>query len=156
MRNKTWHIYSLVDGTFTGSRISGPVDEQGNMQPGIERSIPEGHGAIEGVIDAMSQRVNLLTRTLEDYQPPQPSTDHGWDAVTKRWSLNAAVVQRMKMERESRARIAQLELAQLRPMREIALYGAESLEAMPAVRRLNDIERQIRVLRASVVQKKQA
>src|SRR5689334_24997010 len=45
---------------------------------------PPGHAPLEGRFDRHSQRVNLSSGCVEDYQPPPPSDDHEWNAATKR------------------------------------------------------------------------
>lgn len=52
-------------------------------------ALPEGIGAIEGAYDHLSQRVDIETGEVVDWQPDKPEgdeyTDHEWDAGTKRW-----------------------------------------------------------------------
>jgi hypothetical protein len=77
-----------------------------------------------------------------DYQPPQPSIEHEWNADTKRWQLTAAVQQRESDRRSALARIAELEGKQARAVREAVLSGDQS--------RLRAIEGEIAGLRPTL------
>ena len=82
---------------------------------------------------------------LVDYQPPQPSADHEWNPESRRWTLSETVRQRNEARTAALARIAVLEAAQLRPMRELAL-NPQNAEAR---QRLEAIETEIAGLRSS-------
>ncbi len=73
-----YHIYSMTDGVFTGCSIS-------CSQSHLDVNVPDGHSCLPGAIDYLSQRVDLATGLVIDYQPPQPSINHVWDAAKKRW-----------------------------------------------------------------------
>ena len=73
-----WSIYSTVDGIFTGVAIGCNTSE-------IVANIPDAHSCIIGDYDKFSQRVDLATGIVVDYQPPQPSENHAWDTATRRW-----------------------------------------------------------------------
>lgn len=79
---KTWSEYLLADGTFTGVTFRlDDADLSLNIRPGM--------AAAEGIFDRFSQRVEVLTGEVIDYQPPPPGdTDlevWEWNASTKRW-----------------------------------------------------------------------
>lgn len=78
----TWHIYRLSDGVFTGQAYTG-------AEADLEANTPAGCGAIVGVSDWLSQRVDTPTGALVDYQPPAPADDAmrtwSWAAAAKRW-----------------------------------------------------------------------
>lgn len=98
--------------------------------------IPAGHRIIEGEFDHLSQRVEISTGQIVDYQPPQPSQDHEWNPETKRWQLCAAAERRQS----ALVQIAALEATQPRAIRE-ALLGRGGLD------RLREIDDQIAALR---------
>ncbi|MEN9893948.1 MAG: hypothetical protein RLY78_4243 [Pseudomonadota bacterium] len=81
---KMRHVYSLATGAFTGMSFATPDDE-------VDANVPEGCGAIlaDLVTDVQSQRVDLATGQVIDWQPPQPEGDvyraAVWDAAVRRW-----------------------------------------------------------------------
>ncbi|MEB0133770.1 hypothetical protein QN362_00325 [Actimicrobium sp. CCC2.4] len=74
----TWSKYSLADGMFTGVTVTCSGDY-------LDMNIEPECSCILGEYDALSQRIDLVTGLVIDYQPEQPSPDHAWDADTKRW-----------------------------------------------------------------------
>lgn len=83
---------------------------------------------IEGHLDHLSQRVDVETGEVVDYQPPQPSLSHEWDATTRRWRLTDAAKQAELRRAVAQARINQIESKQMRALREMAL-GKEGAAA---------------------------
>lgn len=73
-----WSKYKTADGLFTGVTISCRGDH-------LDINIAAGLGCVMGEYDALSQRIDVITGQVVDYQPPQPSSDHAWDAEGKRW-----------------------------------------------------------------------
>ena len=132
--NKTYSIYRTSDGLFTGGRLHVPEAD-------LTRNLRDGEAHIEGVTDHLSQRVDLTTGTVINYQPPQPSPDHEWNAETKRWRLTPAAAAKCAAAELARAQIKQLEASQHRAVREATL-GDPS-----AVKRLMEIEDKIKALR---------
>lgn len=95
-----WHFYRLSDGHFNGMRFEGPEQY-------LEPNIPPGCGAITGVVDALSQRVDLESGALVDWQPPAPADDEfrtfAWDAQLRRWIATptaAALARDARAERD--------------------------------------------------------
>lgn len=93
-------LYDPATGLFTGQTVSGVLAN------------PSGLAAIPGVFDHLSQRVNLETGQIEDYQPDAPADDDlrtwDWDAQIKRWvatptlaALKLAARERIKAAREA-------------------------------------------------------
>lgn len=79
---KTYSFYDLDTGLFS--------DQQASCgEGGAAVFTPPGHAAIEGAYDPLSQRVNLLTGQVVDWQPPPPADDElrtwTWDAGSRRW-----------------------------------------------------------------------
>jgi hypothetical protein len=58
--NRRWHFYELATGRLTGSTFSAPNDSN------LAEHIPVGCGAIEGVRDVETQRVDLETGQIVD------------------------------------------------------------------------------------------
>jgi rare lipoprotein A (peptidoglycan hydrolase) len=78
-----------------------------------------------------------------DYQPPQPSPDHEWNADARRWDLSAAAAERIGRRAQAASRIEALERAQARPIRELAIDPSNA----EARKRLEAIEGEIASLR---------
>lgn len=110
----------------------------------LDVNTPADHVVIEGWFDCLSQRVDVATGAIVDYQPPAPSDQHEWNAVSRRWQLNAAAQDKANRARFARGRIARLENDMLRPLREKALQlpGADE--------RLQAIDDEIKALRADL------
>lgn len=135
-------FYDKTTGLFTGRtlRCSGHSVET------LGASAQEGEGFVEGLHDHVSSKVDLQTGKVIDYQPPQPSADHEWDATAKRWKLTAAAEQREIRRQNALRQIAALEAAQARPHRELTLDPAN----IQARQRLEAIEKEIASLRAQL------
>lgn len=54
--------------------------------------------------DHLSQRIDIASGTAVDYQPPQPSVDHEWDAAKRRWRLSGAAAERRQAVAHARRR----------------------------------------------------
>jgi hypothetical protein len=88
----------------------------------------DGHGVVDGHHDHLSRRVDLATGLVIDYDNPQ-----------------RAVIAQQATERATTARIRALELAQLRPLRELVLTGSEQARA-----KLAQIDSEIAAARAEL------
>lgn len=106
-----------------------------------EINTPADHVVIEGEYDHLSQKVDTATGAVVDYQPPQPTADHEWNADEKRWNLTQDALTRRHLHAMAVDGILTLENKQLRAMREYMLGDTT------AVRRLKDIDDQIAALR---------
>lgn len=134
--NSVWHFYEPHSGHFTGCKFCGPAYA-------LEANTPAGLKAYEGEIDHLSQRLGE-NGALIDWQPPQPSSDHEWNAEMRRWVLTAAAADRHRRRIEALARIEQLERSQHRAIREAALGQAGAGD------RLKAIDQEIAQLRADL------
>jgi hypothetical protein len=74
----TFSKYLLADGMFSGVTVT-CIGDYLDMNVGPE------FGCVIGEYDALSEKVDIETGLVIDYQPPQPSDIHAWDANTKRW-----------------------------------------------------------------------
>lgn len=142
-----YHYYDLSTGLFIGECISSSNADAAFM----EANARDGCGLIAGVVDLMSQRVDLASGVIVDYVPPRPSDDHDWNTETKRWLLRPEIAERNREREQALRDIAFLEGQALRPQREILLSRVAGLEPAPAtVLRLEAIEAEIESLRAIV------
>lgn len=137
---RCWYFYRLTDGTFTRARLctSDPALAVANTPPGC--------GAYAGDVDPDSQRVDIETGEIVDWQPPRPSDDHEWDADRRRWEMSPAAAKREAERIDAQRRIDALEQSQLRPLRELLLdQTSETARA-----RLAEINAEIVTLRPAV------
>jgi hypothetical protein len=144
---KHFHFYHAETGLFHGDALvvnsdDGEGRNAGGHQKMALANCPPGHKPIEGHYDPLSQRVNVTTGAVEDYQPAQPSPDHEWDAAVKRWQLLPEVAQRQEARRAALAQIARLEAQAARTIREAVLTGNHD--------RLAALDAQIAALRKSL------
>ena len=99
----------------------------------LKANTPAGYVATPGCLDPLSQRMDVATGKIVDYQPPSPSIDHEWNATTKRWQINAAVTAKAEAHRSALASIAALETSGVRAVRELALGHAGALDRLKAL-----------------------
>lgn len=131
-----WSFYDPASGMFVGRTFSGHPSM-------LKANTPAGLLAIEGAHDHLSQRVDLETGEVVDYQPPSPGPDYEW--FNRRWILSAAAAAREATRRETLSEIAELERRQPRVIREVML-GVDP----EATARLAKIESDIVALRAKL------
>lgn len=112
----------------------------------VVSNTPLDHIAIEGALDPFSQRVDVQTGQVMDWQPPQPSPDHEWDASKRRWRTSEQAEQRHQRAAAALLGIRDLEASQLRPMRELAIDPSNA----EARKRLEAIEAEIASLRGDL------
>lgn len=74
----TYSIYCTRTGLFTGATIICAAQH-------LAANVPAGHSCMLGRYDHLSQRIDVETGRVIDYQPPRPSERHEWDPATKRW-----------------------------------------------------------------------
>jgi hypothetical protein len=129
--NSTWSFYRLSGGVFTGDTFTGPSEEDAQRH-----ADSLGCGYLLGRYDHLSQRVDLNTGDVLDWQPPAPADDAmqtwDWDADVKRWLPRKTFAAR-RAERVAavQAEIESAELQQARPMREI-LDAQLASQSVPA------------------------
>ncbi|MBX5462033.1 MAG: hypothetical protein IRZ28_13210 [Steroidobacteraceae bacterium] len=113
----------------------------------IRFNTPAGCVAIEGVFDPLSQRVDLETKQVVDWQPPQPSADHEWNSETRRWVKRVEVIASEVKRAQARAQIEALEVKQMRPLRELLVDPNDT----GARARLQSIDAEIAALRRDLL-----
>jgi Domain of unknown function (DUF4376) len=102
---RTWSFYDTATGALAPSALTCAAAQ-------VAANTPPGHAAIEGRFDPLSQRVDLATGQVVDYQPPAPAADElrtwAWDEATRRWvavptlaALKLAARDRIKAAREA-------------------------------------------------------
>ena len=132
--NKTFSVYRKSDGLFTGGRLHVPEAD-------LARNLRDGEAHVDGTVDHLSQRVDLATGAVVDYQPPQPSIDHEWNAEVKRWQLTATASVKQQARVAADAQIAALIASQHDAVRAAILGEPTALQC------LKDIHYQIELLR---------
>jgi hypothetical protein len=119
------HFYDAKTGLFTGVSIHTNLTSPKAVKTFIAENTPAGHGAFVGYVDALSQKMDIDTKQLVDYRPPQPSPRHEWNLITKRWQRQAAL-----KRSEALARIAELEKGQHRTVRETLIRACHAVDAL--------------------------
>lgn len=137
---QTFSFYDARTGLFTGSTYSTTTPSE------LAMNTPAGQVAIAGAFDHLSQRVVLETGAVVDWVPPPPSSAHTWSPETRRWTLPAAAADADRRRAAARSRIRDLEAAQARPLRELAI-DPHDLEAR---RRLQAIDEEITAARVAL------
>jgi hypothetical protein len=100
----------------------------------IPLNTPPDHIAIEGDhYDPLTQRVDVATGKVIDHIPPQPSEDHEWNTISRRWQLRPEITARHQARKAALARITELELKALRALREHALGKVGAHERLTAI-----------------------
>jgi hypothetical protein len=146
---KTWSFYHAETGTLHHGKFAMTGDpESAHFREMLARNTPEGHVAIEGEYDHLSQRFDIASGAMVDYQPPQPSSDHEWNAATKRWRLKSAATARQQADAQARSRIADLIGEQHDHVRAFALDPTDTAARMQLLR----IDAEIAQLRADFAQ----
>ena len=98
----TWSFYDVATGALAPGAITCSAAQ-------LAANTPPGHAAIAGRFDPLSQRVDLATGQVVDWQPPAPADDElrtwAWDAVTRRWVASPtelALANAARTERDAR------------------------------------------------------
>jgi hypothetical protein len=108
----TWSFYDQKTGEILSRTYSGPQ---------LDINTPPGTAAIEGVFDSLSQRIDLETLAVVDYQPPQPDADHEWNAETRRWIKKAEVIASEQKDRAARVALEDIDARSIRRLRELSV-----------------------------------
>jgi len=103
----------------------------------LAANVREKEASIEGDFDTQSNRVDLKTGEVVDYQPPQPSPDFEWDEDVKRWKLSESAVAVMVADGDARTAIKDQEATSLRAIREL-LLNPDNTEARAKLQAVDD------------------
>lgn len=103
MSAKTWSMYALDTGVFTGVRFSSR--DEGLLQA----NIPPGCGALEGIFNPARQRYDGQIGEVVAYTPGPPADDQwrtwAWSEEAGRWlemPTPLALARNARMERDKR------------------------------------------------------
>lgn len=137
-------LFDVKTGLFVGRIFATNIGADHEHAAALAANTPAGMGAVEGMHDHLSRRIDIHTGEIVDYQPPPPSAEHEWNKETKRWALTAIVRDAMQVKRDAAARISELEAGQASHIRRLALNPNDTV----ARKALQDIETEITVLQA--------
>lgn len=129
----TWTQYRKSDGLFTGCKFSGS-----SLRAIARKAGDDPFEWLAGDFDHLSQRVDLDTGEVIDYQPPATSPEHEWDERTRRWLLPLALRQAITAEKRAREVIAAAEATSQRALREAMIELLP--ENSPARQRLLEVD----------------
>jgi hypothetical protein len=149
---RVWSFYDPSTGHFLDRKYRSTADEH------LAENTPAGSMAIEGDYDHLSQKVQVgidvqdddgaFRPSIVDYQPPQTSRDHEWDADIKRWKLTASAAETQRQRAAAKMGIRDIEISQGRASRELLLEIADKLGITgAAVDRLSAIDVEASALR---------
>lgn len=97
--NGSRYYYDLTTGIFSGQSRTGPNEW-------LDAHIPEGVGVWIEPVDHLSQRLDLETGLIVDYQPPAPAGDEftqfAWDTTVRRWQASATLAGKWRVVRNER------------------------------------------------------
>lgn len=133
--------YSFYDasGAFARHTWSGSETQ-------LAGNTPDGFTPIEGHFDHLSQRIDLSTGEVVDYQPPQPNDDHEWNAETKRWVPKPEVIERNQRIANAQAQLKELDASETRAVSDVLIDPSDTA----AIERLKAIRAQKDALRAQL------
>lgn len=106
-----YSFYYLETGMFLGKTWYGPMQL-------LYLNTPLSCGAMEGCFDYLSQRVDVESGEVVNYQPSPPSENHEWDEAIKRWQLNAEAQKEYLDDRVARGELIQLDMQLIRYLAE--------------------------------------
>jgi hypothetical protein len=133
-----YSFYDAATGTLLNRRFTGTAEY-------IPANTPPGHVAIAGQFDHLSQRVDIVTMEVIDWQSPQPadSSLKTWhwrtdECGAPRWVSSPTDLARTQQAQEKiKVQIDNLEKTQNRALRELALDGGKQ-DAKNALRVIED------------------
>jgi hypothetical protein len=130
------YFYDPGTGVFTGSSFVGPARMlAANTPPAVSV-----FDATTTSVDPQSQRVDVVSGELIDYQPPKPDDQGGecnwqWDASSRRWASTLTDVYYWRMIRAERTRfLAQCDYLVLRAQERGEEVGLEWVQYRQALR----------------------
>jgi len=121
------HFYDLGSGEIMPNELKASCPDFAKF---VTANTPEGYAPIYWVTDPMSQRVDLSTGEIVDYQPPQPDAEHVWDVDARRWIKRPDVIERERLRLEAQSRIDDLERRQARRVRELLAASDPALKTI--------------------------
>lgn len=140
-----FHYYERSSGVFHASSVHTNANDPERALAFARANAPEGHEPMAGDFDVLSQKVDVSSGAVVDYQPPAPSADHEWDETAKRWMLSQRAQERAMRNATSLAEIRDLESRAVRALIEHALDDEGARD------RLEALHKQITDLRAALL-----
>lgn len=119
---REFSYYDPDTGHFTGTRV--------RVSPSQEPPTHRRWARMPGRFDHLSQRVDLATGEVVDFVPPQPSSDHEWDAEKKRWNLNADAAARKRDADAALLMLGEQDRRSVRALREALLEALARIDAL--------------------------
>lgn len=151
MAHRECSVYRTDTGAFTGVVII-------EHETRLAQNTPEGCALIEGRFDHLAQRVDVLRVATDrqakdpqpspndddempfdfhakahhviDWQPPQPSPGHEWNATTRRWRLTAEAQAAIDDDIAARAELEDITASSIDRMREMLADSDPQLRAL--------------------------
>jgi len=103
----------------------------------VALNTPDGYIAIDhpegSTLDHLSQKVDIETGNIVDYQPLAPSEDHEWDARARRYRLKPDVKAIRDRQEAAVIRISMLERESITALREAVLDKDGAMERLKAI-----------------------
>jgi hypothetical protein len=132
--NGPYHLYDTSTGLFAGQSFHTNDADPVSAAAFARSNTPAGHAVYEGAVaDHQSQRVDIESGKLVEYQPPAPGGDHEWHEDTKRWRRTNEAQARIDGRAAALARISALVDSQHQFVREHLLGVTTSLERLSAI-----------------------
>lgn len=144
MNPESWSFYDVATGLFAPGCVTCSSDH-------VSANTPAGYAAMQGRFDALSQRVDLATGQVVDYQPPAPAATEDvtwvWNADRRRWVARSTLTMNKKARKApiKEARVALIE-QQHDPMRRLLIALATGGTAAAALSNLQSLRDQIKAL----------
>lgn len=110
------HFYDEATGMFTGQSISVSATA---AERTVNAYATPGQKAFFGVADPQSQRVDVVTGGLVEHRPPQPSDEHEWHLLMRRWVKRPEVQAAEGKRSAALAEIERLEKLQIRSISDL-------------------------------------
>jgi hypothetical protein len=144
--NKIFSFYDAQTGIFSPRRFGAP--DAANLA----LNTPAGHVAIEGAFDRDSQRVDVESGTVIDYQSAAPDEFHVWNSQAKQWEPTAERAKQLQDDEDARAQLDELDRKTLRALLEAQL-GIKPTKADrdAGVMTLEDIQAAKTALRSKLI-----
>ena len=110
-------------GLFDGRQLVAPNRETVQLNA-------RGRLVVDGVHDHRNKRFDLASQTVVDYQPPQPSPDHVWDADDQLWKLSPEAEGVRLARRAARQNLSTADARAVRALIEHALGDPAAVERL--------------------------
>jgi hypothetical protein len=136
---KTFSFYNEETGVFSGDEFSTSDIAL------LNDNTPPGFRAYAGRVDELSQRVDIATGELVEYQPPapEPADEYEWNAPAKRWRIRSEVATKRAKRTVAQIEIDRLERGQNRALREHAIGKGQAKKTLEDIEAAIEVQREI-------------